>query len=726
MVVEMLVMEVINMKNTIIQEIEQSLLNYLDNSQLDVLHTVLCRCLDKVEIKMVEDTDIHISEFTNMELINKFIAAKEIEGCSERTTKYYYATLIKMDSMITKNATHLTTDDLRMYLTEYQKINNCSKASIDNIRRNLSSFFSWLEEENYILKSPMKRIHKIKTDKVIKETYSDETLELLRDNCNNLRDLAIIDLLSSTGMRVGELVRLNINDIDFENRECVVFGKGNKERPVYFDARTKIHLRNYIKIFNKDYPELKGYAEVIDNKINYSQTLIDQFSDPRKLPQIAISVDMLDTGIDVPECVNLIFFKKVMSKAKFWQMIGRGTRLCPGLLDGKDKDKFLIFDFCGNFEFFRMKTGSATPNMLAVQGAVFALKFEIAYKLQALNYQTDELKKWRKELVDYMVSKVKELDRNRFDVRQHLKYVDLYSNPDHYQMLTYEDCLMVRQELAPLILPDEDEVSAVRFDALMYGIELAHLAEKQSKRRIKDLLKKVTGLSKVSNIPAIEKESEIIHAILNTNYLEYSGIEEFENIRLRLRDLIKYIPRQGLSYETNFEDDILDVQFNDSELENDDLKNYKSKIEYYIRQHQKDNPVILKIKENKPLSSTDLVSLENILWKELGSKKDYYSEVGEKPICEFVREIVGLDMNAAKDAFSKYLDERNLNSEQIYFVNQIVEYIVRNGLMKDMSVLQQSPFTDKGSVADLFGNDIQTWMEIKSVIDNINNNANYN
>ena len=242
----------------------------------------------------------------------------------------------------------------------------------------------------------------------------------------------------------------------------------------------------------------------------------------------------------------------------------------------------------------------------------------------------------------------------------------------------------------------------------------------------KDLLKKVTGLSKVSNIPAIEKESEIIHAILNTNYLEYSGIDEFENIRLRLRDLIKYIPRQGLSYETNFEDDILDVQFNDSELENDDLKNYKSKIEYYIRQHQKDDPVILKIKENKPLSSTDLVSLENILWKELGSKKDYYSEVGEKPICEFVREIVGLDMNAAKDAFSKYLDERNLNSEQIYFVNQIVEYIVRNGLMKDMSVLQQSPFTDKGSVADLFGNDIQTWMEIKSVIDNINNNANYN
>ena len=270
MVVEMLVMEVINMKNTIIQEIEQSLLNYLNNSQLDVLHTVLCRCLDKVEINVVEDTDINISKFTNMELINKFIAAKEIEGCSERTTKYYYATLIKMDSMITKNVTHLTTDDLRMYLTEYQKINNCSKASIDNIRRNLSSFFSWLEEENYILKSPMKRIHKIKTDKVIKETYSDETLELLRDNCNNLRDLAIIDLLSSTGMRVGELVRLNINDIDFENRECVVFGKGNKERPVYFDARTKIHLRNYINSRNDDNVALFVSLDAPHDRLNIS------------------------------------------------------------------------------------------------------------------------------------------------------------------------------------------------------------------------------------------------------------------------------------------------------------------------------------------------------------------------------------------------------------------------------------------------------------------------
>ena len=246
----MLVTEVTNMKTEIIEEIEQSLLSYLDNAQMEILHKILNRCFENVEINIKDNKVVDICEYSNDELIKKFISAKEIEGCSKRTTKYYESTLLKMNSEVDKGITHLTTDDLRMYLTEYQKVNNCSKASIDNIRRNLSSFFSWLEEENYILKSPMKRIHKIKTDKVIKETYSDETLELLRDNCSCLRDLAIIDILASTGMRVGELVKLNINDIDFENRECVVLGKGNKERPVYFDARTKIHLKNYLNSRN--------------------------------------------------------------------------------------------------------------------------------------------------------------------------------------------------------------------------------------------------------------------------------------------------------------------------------------------------------------------------------------------------------------------------------------------------------------------------------------------
>ena len=244
------------MKETIIKEIEQKLLRYLDNAQMEMLHRTLKSCLDNVTFIMQEDSIQDIFEYSNMELIDKFIASKEIEGCSERTTQYYKSTLVMLENRTDIHFTHMTTDHLRTYLTDYQKINNCSKVSIDNIRRNLSSFFSWLEEENYILKSPMKRIHKIKTDKVIKETLSDESLECLRDSCDNLRDLAIIDLLASTGMRVGELVNINIEDIDFENRECVVFGKGNKERPVYFDARTKIHLKNYLKSRTDDNPAL--------------------------------------------------------------------------------------------------------------------------------------------------------------------------------------------------------------------------------------------------------------------------------------------------------------------------------------------------------------------------------------------------------------------------------------------------------------------------------------
>ena len=193
---------------------------------------------------------------TNDELIATFIAAKKVEGCSEKTIRYYQTTLRKVLDSLENHVTHITTDDLRKYLSDYQEKHQCSKANIDNIRRILSSFFAWLEEENYILKSPVRRIHKIKTAKVVKETYTDEALEQMRDNCTNIRDLAMIDLLASTGMRVGELVRLNRSDIDFESRECVVLGKGSKERPVYFDARTKIHLKNYLDSRSDDNPAL--------------------------------------------------------------------------------------------------------------------------------------------------------------------------------------------------------------------------------------------------------------------------------------------------------------------------------------------------------------------------------------------------------------------------------------------------------------------------------------
>lgn len=496
---------------------------------------------------------------------------------------------------------------------------------------------------------------------------------------------------------------------------------GQKLGKTVIFAKNHTHAEKILEIFNKQYPHLPGFAKVIDNYMTYAQSAIDEFSDPEKLPQIAISVDMLDTGIDVPEILNLVFFKKVMSKAKFWQMIGRGTRRCDNLMDGKDKDKFYIFDFCGNFEFFRMNNGKPTANMIALQGAIFHLKAQIAFKLQDLAYQTDELIAFRKSLVEDMVRKVRELNKEHFAVRQHLKYVELYSSEDHYKALSYEDTLLMGQELAPLIVPDEDDAKAVRFDALIYVIELAYLAGKKYGKARSDLYKKVSGIASVANIPEIMAQAELINQILHTDYLDNAGIKEFEYVRENLRDLIKYIPVKKLRYDTNFDDEILSVDWKESELENDDLKNYKAKAEFYIRQHL-DNEVISKLKSNIPLDENDIKALEKILWNDLGTKEDYEAEYGAKPLGEFVREIIGLDMNAAKAAFAEFLNDTNLDERQIYFVNQIVEYIVHNGVMTDLSVLQEPPFTDYGSVVEVF-TDLSVWTGIRKAIDSVNANA---
>ena len=511
--------------------------------------------------------------------------------------------------------------------------------------------------------------------------------------------------------QVLDVVMTNGLKIDYGQKigKTIIFAKNHK------------HAEQILAVFQKEYPYLKDYAKVIDNHITYAQSVIDEFSDPRKLPQIAISVDMLDTGIDVPEVLNLVFFKKVMSKAKFWQMIGRGTRLCPGLMDGADKDKFYIFDFCGNFEFFRMNKGKATANMIAVQGAIFSLKFEMSYKLQDIQYQTDNLRKFRNTLVEDMSGKVRELNKDNFAVRQHLKYVELYSAKDNYQTLTYADTLAVRDELAPLIEPENDDAKALRFDALMYGIELAYLAGKKYSRGKHDLIGKVSGIAKVSNIPEITAQTPLIDRILHTDYLERADVDDFEHIRKSLRDLMKYVPKEFVIFETTLDDEVLSVEWKESELENDDLKDYKAKAEFYIREHQ-DESAIAKLKGNIPLNSDDIKKLEKILWSDLGTKADYEAEYGEKPLGEFVREIVGLDMNAAKAAFSEYLDSANLDSRQIYFVNQIVEYIVQNGMMKDLTVLQDSPFTDQGSIVEIF-TDLSVWMGIRKVIDQVNANA---
>ena len=502
---------------------------------------------------------------------------------------------------------------------------------------------------------------------------------------------------------------------------------GQKIGKTIIFAKNHTHAEKIFEVFNEEYPHLVGYAEVIDNQTKFAQKAIDDFSDPKKLPQIAISVDMLDTGIDVPEILNLVFFKKVMSKAKFWQMIGRGTRLCEGLLDGKDKELFYIFDFCNNFEFFRVKKkGKEAVNVMPIQGAIFQRRFEIAYKLQSLTDRDDRVNFFLEKLISDMSSEVQRLsrdNRDNFIVKQHLRYLDKYSDEVNYQNITFPDVNIVKEEVSPYIMADGDEPSALRFDALIYGLELAHVAGKNDKRAKRDLIKRANVLSRLTgkHIDEIDSRKEIINKVLSDSYVDGAGIIEFEEIRTGLRDIMSFIKSTVQPYDTNFDDDILSTDWHESELENDDLKNYKAKAEFYIKQHQ-DNIVIAKLKTNKPLTTGDVKALEDILWNEIGTRKDYEGEIGDKPLGEFVREIVGLDMNAAKEAFSEYLNETNYDSRQIYFVNQIVEYVVHNGMIKDMSVLMESPFTDRGSITDIFNASV--WMGIKKVIDQINANAN--
>ena len=308
------------MKKQLITEVMNRMVSHLDNRQVETLKSVLIYCCTDYEITL----DDGIKQETKIEDNNRylllFLASKRVEGCSEKTLNYYNATISKMLVAIDKTINHITTDDLRDYLANYQKEKRSSKVTIDNIRRILSSFFGWLEDEDSIVKSPVRRIHKVKTGKVIKEVYTDEELELMRDNCFESRDLAMIDLLSSTGMRVGELVLLNKADIDFHERSCLVIGKGDKEREVYFDARTKIHLTRYIEQRNDDNPAMfvslsKPYTRLqisgvesrlrkLGEKLNISKVHPHKFR--RTLATMAI-----DKGMPIEQVQKLLGHQKI-------------------------------------------------------------------------------------------------------------------------------------------------------------------------------------------------------------------------------------------------------------------------------------------------------------------------------------------------------------------------------------------------------------------------------
>lgn len=299
------------MNQEIINEVVCQMMPHLSNDQVALLRNVLERLI----LKTSADT-----EKDDVALMESFLSAKRLEGCSDRTLNFYKNTIDKMYTSVGKSIKAITTEDLRSYLSEYQSNNEVSKVTIDNIRRNLSSFFAWLEDENYILKSPVRRIHRVKATTSIKETYTDEDLEKLRDSCDELRDLALIDILASTGMRVGELVRLNRSDINFTERECVVFGKGDKERIVYFDARTKIHLQNYLNSRTDEnqalFVSLK--APYIRLEIGGVESRLKKLGDALKIDKVhphkfrrTMATTAIDKGMPIEQVQKLLGHEKI-------------------------------------------------------------------------------------------------------------------------------------------------------------------------------------------------------------------------------------------------------------------------------------------------------------------------------------------------------------------------------------------------------------------------------
>ncbi len=304
------------MKQKIITDVVQAMLPYLNNAQTENLQEALLHSLSNYKVVVHKEAEPE----TELNLVELFLSAKRIEGCSEKSLKYYESTIMALLDGVGKGVKYIGTEDIRVYLTDYQARKQSSKVTMDNIRRILSSFFSWLEDEDYILKSPVRRIHKVKTGTCVKETYTDEALELMRDNCTELRDLAMIDLLASTGMRVGEMVLLNRADIDYNERECIVFGKGDKERVVYFDARTKIHLQNYLNSRTDDNPALFVSLQKPHKRLQISgvEVRLRQYGRQLGIPKVhphkfrrTLATVAIDKGMPIEQLQQLLGHRRI-------------------------------------------------------------------------------------------------------------------------------------------------------------------------------------------------------------------------------------------------------------------------------------------------------------------------------------------------------------------------------------------------------------------------------
>ena len=498
---------------------------------------------------------------------------------------------------------------------------------------------------------------------------------------------------------------------------------GDKLGKTIIFAANKRHADYIVERFDKLYPEYKGhFAQAIYNNIYNVDNLIDKFKDKNSMPQIAVSVDMLDTGIDIPELVNLVFFKVIRSKAKFWQMIGRGTRLCKDLFGpGLDKERFLIFDYYKNFDFFSINKNSVEGHIQkSMTEKIFNVQVDIVKSLEHMQYQDEEYIDYREQIVDNLLQDVSSINRERFNANMRAHLLNKYSDKEVFKSLKQDDILNLKQEISPLILSVNEDELAKSFDYLMYTLELAYLEEGKADRVKKRVIRTAQNLEKKGSISKVRENREIIERIQTEEFWEEANVFDYEMVREALRDLIKLIDREKqIIYYTNFEDKIVNIKDGEGGYEVNDLENYRKRVEHYLKEYE-NNLSICKLKNNKPLTKKDIEFFEKILWEELGSKEDYEKTYGNQPMLKLIASIVGMERAAVEEAFSKFLSDEKLNSDQINFVKTVVDYIVKNGSF-DKRVLQTFPFNSNGGIINIFNKNRNIIPEIIAVIDGVNN-----
>lgn len=518
---------------------------------------------------------------------------------------------------------------------------------------------------------------------------------------------------------------------DLMDRGIHVAGGDRIGKTIIF-AQNKRHAEFILERFNKLYPKYKGtFAQRVICDDTYAQTIIDDFKIADKPPYIAVSVDMMDTGIDVPECVNLVFFKKVRSKAKFWQMIGRGTRLCKDLtcidqIDGEytDKRRFLIFDYCGNFEFFREhKEGFESKETKTLSENIFGKQVKLISLLQESAFSDDVYQKWRAALVSTCQSQVKDLNMELVSVKLQLQFVEKYKKEKAFDSLGEGDKGELLQHIAPIVrLNDEDEL-AKRFDNFMYGLILASMEQmpafKYAKKQLCDI---ATLLERKVSIPQVKEKMPIIQEINTDEFWVANDILLFEKVREELRELMKFLDRnpQKKPIITRLTDPILAQQEGVLLEQAYDFEDYRDKVNRYIGEHG-DTLAIYKLTHNIKLSLGDYQTLERVFTSELGSKEDYEREFGETPFGLLVRKVAKLDHEAAMQAFSTFINDESLNQRQIAFVYKIINHVEQNGYMDNVADLQRPPFDKPISFIKLF--DAKTRVALMKAINDIKDNA---